>query len=117
MPARATFILDKNRIVRHTSVYPRVVGRSVDEVLRTLQAIKEIDQRAGEKNEVCTPPGWKEGDDLIENTCKGKKEYYSKMVPKKETSGSHVEESKSVNMSTAIEAVCPINQWFYKIPN
>jgi len=117
MPARATFILDKNRVIRHTSVYPRVVGRSVEEVLRTLQAIKEIDQRAGEENEVCTPPGWKEGDDLIENTCKGKKEYYSKMVPKKETSGSHVEESKSVNMSTAIEAVCPINQWFYKIPN
>ena len=36
MPARATFILDKNRIVRHTSVYPRVVGRSVEEVLRNV---------------------------------------------------------------------------------
>jgi len=117
MPARATFILDKNRIVRHTSVYPRVVGRSVDEVLRTLQAIKEIDQRGGEENEVCTPPGWKEGEDLIEDTPQGKKEYYSKMVPKKEASRSHVEECKSITKSTGIEVVCPITQWFYKIPN
>lgn len=117
MPARATFILDKNRIVRHTSVYPRVVGRSVDEVLRTLQAIKEIDQRGGEENEVCTPPGWKAGEDLIEDTPQGKKKYYSKMVPKKEASRSHVEESKSITKSTGIEVVCPITQWFYKIPN
>jgi len=117
MPARATFILDKNRIVRHSSVYPRVVGRSVEEVLRTVQAIKQVDERAGEEFEVCTPPGWKEGDDLIVNTLEGKKEYYSKLVPKKEESRSGVEERKSVTKSTGIEVVCPITQWFYKIPN
>ena len=48
MPARATFILDKNRIIRHSSVYPMAMGRSVEEVLKTVQAIKEIDQ-AGEE--------------------------------------------------------------------
>ena len=49
MPARATFILDKNRIIRHSSVYPMAMGRSVEEVLKTVQAIKEIDQADGVK--------------------------------------------------------------------
>ena len=47
MPVRATFILDKNRNVRHSSVYPKMVDRSVEEVLRTVQAIKEIDRHTG----------------------------------------------------------------------
>ena len=38
MLTRATFILDKRRIVRHSSV-----GRSVEEVLRIVQAIKEVE--------------------------------------------------------------------------
>ena len=92
MPVRATFILDKNRNVRHSSVYPRTVGRSVEEVLRTVQAIKETDQLAGEENEVCTPPGWKEGDDLIVNTAEGKREYNSKRISKDGTSTNQVEE-------------------------
>ena len=117
MPARATFILDKNRIIRHSSVYPRAVGRSVEEVLRTVQAIKEIDQLANEDYEVCTPPGWKEGDDLIVNTPEGKREYYSKRISKDATSTNQVDEIKSVTMSTAIEVTCPIINWFYKIPN
>ena len=92
MPVRATFILDKNRNVRHSSVYPRTVGRSVEEVLRTVQAIKETDQLAGEENEVCTPPGWKEGVDLIVNTAEGKREYNSKRISKDGTSTNQVEE-------------------------
>jgi len=47
MPDRVTFILDKKRMVRHSSVYPRMVGRSVEEVLRTLNDIKENDQTIG----------------------------------------------------------------------
>ena len=82
MVARATFILDKKRIIRHFSVYPRVVGRSVEEVLRIVQAIKEVDLQACEEHEVCTPTGWTEGDDVIVNTPEGKKEYYSKIVAK-----------------------------------
>ena len=84
--------MDKNRIVRHSSVYPRTVGRSVEEVLRTVQAIKETDQLAGEENEVCTPPGWKEGVDLIVNTAEGKREYNSKRISKDGTSTNQVEE-------------------------
>ena len=75
MLTRATFILDKRRIVRHSSV-----GRSVEEVLRIVQAIKEVDLQACEEHEVCTPTGWTEGDDVIVNTPEGKKEYYSKIV-------------------------------------
>jgi len=44
MLVRATFILDKNRIVRQSSVYDRVVGRSVEEVLRIVKAMRKIDQ-------------------------------------------------------------------------
>ena len=43
MLSKANFILDKNRIVRHFSVYLRAMGRSIEEVLRTEQVIKEID--------------------------------------------------------------------------
>ena len=108
MPVRATFILDKNRNVRHSSVYPNMVGRSVEKVLRILRSIKEIDQQAGEEFEVYAPPGWKEGDDLIVDTLEGKKEYYSKMVPKNEASRSQVEENRSVTKSTGMEVVAVV---------
>jgi len=132
MPARATFILDKERIVRHSSIYPRVVGRPVDEILRTLQAIREVDLHASKDElDVVIPPGWKEGDDVIVNTEEGKKEYYSKLLAKKgEKAGQadgteNVDEMKtkpenknnSITMSSGPEVSCPISYWFYKIPN
>ena len=56
IPDRATFILkkdilDKNMIVKHSSVCPRVVGRSVEEVMKTLKAIKKIDQKIRDNTE------------------------------------------------------------------
>ncbi|KAJ3165804.1 hypothetical protein HK101_012081 [Irineochytrium annulatum] len=53
---RATYIIDPEGIVRHISYNDLGVGRSVDEVLRLVQAL----QFNAENGEVC-PAGWKKG--------------------------------------------------------
>merc|ERR1711936_1486135 len=77
MPPRATFVLDKERQVRHVSVYPRVVARSVVEVLRSVQAVVEVDKKKEEGNEVAIPAGWQPGDEVIINAYLGMKDYYN----------------------------------------
>ncbi len=49
---RATFIIDPNGVVRHVTVNDMDVGRSVDETLRTLKALKT--------GELC-PADWRPG--------------------------------------------------------
>lgn len=51
---RSTFIIDPNQIVRHISMNEPPVGRSVDEVLRLLEAFQSYDL----VGEVC-PANWK----------------------------------------------------------
>ena len=53
---RATFIIDPQGIIRWASVNDLSVGRNVDEVLRTLDALQT--------DELC-PCNWKQGDDVI----------------------------------------------------
>ncbi|KAJ3108469.1 hypothetical protein HDU97_001176 [Phlyctochytrium planicorne] len=53
---RGTFIIDPNQTVRHISVNDLGVGRSVDEVLRLLEAFQFND----EHGDVC-PANWKKG--------------------------------------------------------
>jgi peroxiredoxin (alkyl hydroperoxide reductase subunit C) len=53
---RGLFIIDKSGIVRHQSVNQANVGRSVDEVLRTLDAIRRIDKHG----DFC-PANWAPG--------------------------------------------------------
>ena len=125
MPSRATFILDKQRVVRHCSVYPRVVGRCVDEVLRTVQATKRVDKRNNQEEEegldvsISIPAGWKEGEEVIINTPEGKQEFYSKMVVKKSPDETEKDESErsTTAMTVSPEVSCPVSNWFYKIPN
>ncbi|MCY3004040.1 MAG: peroxiredoxin [Planctomycetota bacterium] len=52
IPLRATFIVDPEGVIRHVSVHDLSVGRSVDEVLRTLDALQT--------DELC-PCNWKPG--------------------------------------------------------
>merc|ERR1719500_2293074 len=111
MPSRATFILDnERRVVRHSSVYPRVVGRSVDEVLRTVQAIKEVDKKSNEMEvEVCIPSGWNQGEEVILNTFEGKKEYYSKRTAEKVDEIKTDEKSKlTATLTSGPEVSCPV---------
>jgi peroxiredoxin (alkyl hydroperoxide reductase subunit C) len=52
VPLRATFIVDPQGVIRHASVNDLSVGRSVDEVLRVLDALQT--------DELC-PCNWKKG--------------------------------------------------------
>jgi alkyl hydroperoxide reductase subunit AhpC len=54
---RATFIVDPNHVIRHVSVNDLSVGRSVDEVLRVLDALQT--------DELC-PCNWQRGQPTLE---------------------------------------------------
>jgi len=56
VPLRATFIVDPQGVIRHVSVNDLSVGRSVDEVLRVLDALQT--------DELC-PCNWKKGEETL----------------------------------------------------
>jgi lipoyl-dependent peroxiredoxin subunit C len=56
VPLRATYIVDPQGIIRFVSVHDLDVGRNVDEVLRTLDALQT--------GELC-PCNWKKGDETL----------------------------------------------------
>lgn len=58
---RATFVIDPKGVIRAISWYPMTTGRSVEEILRLVQALQTCDHRA-----VSTPEGWHPGDDVID---------------------------------------------------
>ena len=53
---RATFIVDSQGVIRFASVHDLSVGRNVDEVLRTLDALQS--------DELC-PCNWQKGDEFL----------------------------------------------------
>jgi peroxiredoxin (alkyl hydroperoxide reductase subunit C) len=57
---RATFVIDPEGILRARVYYPMTNGRSVDEFLRLVQALRTSDE-----HKVATPENWKPGDDVI----------------------------------------------------
>jgi len=57
---RAAFFIDPDGVVRALTIYPLTVGRSVDEMLRTVTAL----QRTSDGSAM-TPEGWQPGDDLL----------------------------------------------------
>jgi lipoyl-dependent peroxiredoxin subunit C len=56
VPLRATFIVDPQGVIRHTSVNDLSVGRNVDEVIRVLDALQT--------DELC-PCNWKKGEETL----------------------------------------------------
>uniref|UniRef100_A0A1I8B917 thioredoxin-dependent peroxiredoxin n=1 Tax=Meloidogyne hapla TaxID=6305 RepID=A0A1I8B917_MELHA len=71
IPYRGLFIIDQKGLIRHTLVNDLPIGRSVDEALRILNALKYFE----EHGEVC-PADWEEGDDTID--VKSPKDYFKK---------------------------------------
>ena len=71
---RGTVIIDPKGIVRAVSINDAPVGRSVDEVLRTVQALKHTDMHG----EVC-PAGWTPGAPTMIADVKGSKSYFDKV--------------------------------------
>lgn len=57
VPLRATFVVDPQGVIRHVSVNDLSVGRSVDEILRVLDALQT--------DELC-PCNWKKGEPTLQ---------------------------------------------------
>ena len=69
---RGAFLIDKNGIVRSQIVNDLPLGRNIDELLRTIDALQFHEQHG----EVC-PAGWNKGDAAIKPTAKGIAEFLS----------------------------------------
>ncbi|MCO5584855.1 hypothetical protein L7F22_038787 [Adiantum nelumboides] len=70
---RGLFIIDKDGIIQHATINNLATGRSVDETLRTLQAVQFVQENP---DEVC-PVGWKPGEKTIKPDSKLSKEYFA----------------------------------------
>jgi peroxiredoxin (alkyl hydroperoxide reductase subunit C) len=70
---RGLFIIDKEGIIQHSTINNLAFGRSVEETLRTLQAIQYVQENP---DEVC-PAGWKPGDVTMKPDPKKSKEYFA----------------------------------------
>ena len=57
---RALFIIDDQGLIRAFVYYPLTTGRSVEEILRVVEALQVADTY-----KVATPEGWKSGDKVI----------------------------------------------------
>lgn len=57
---RSVFLIDPDNKVRVILTYPPSVGRNVDEILRSLDALQQTD-----KQHVATPVDWKPGDEVV----------------------------------------------------
>ena len=70
---RGVFLIDKEGIVRHQLVNDLPLGRSVEEVIRLLDAL-QFTEKYGE---VC-PANWKPGEEAMKPTAEGVAEYLAK---------------------------------------
>ncbi len=57
---RSVFIIDEKQNVRALVYYPMSAGRSIDEILRLLDALQ-----TGDKHGVACPAGWRPGDKVV----------------------------------------------------
>uniref|UniRef100_A0A0D3FVQ4 thioredoxin-dependent peroxiredoxin n=1 Tax=Oryza barthii TaxID=65489 RepID=A0A0D3FVQ4_9ORYZ len=70
---RGLFIIDKEGVIQHSTINNLAIGRSVDETLRTLQALQYVQENP---DEVC-PAGWKPGEKSMKPDPKDSKEYFA----------------------------------------
>lgn len=70
---RGLFLIDKSGVIRHCVINDLPLGRSVDEVLRTVDALQHFE----EFGEVC-PANWSQGKDALHATENGVADYLSK---------------------------------------
>ena len=74
---RASFLIDKNGVVQHQVVNCLDIGRNVDEMLRTIDAL----QFSEAHGEVC-PAGWEKGKPTMKGSAEGVAEYLTKNARK-----------------------------------
>ncbi|CAN1144062.1 2-Cys peroxiredoxin BAS1-like, chloroplastic [Linum perenne] len=69
---RGLFIIDKEGVIQHSTINNLAIGRSVDETMRTLQALQFVQDNP---DEVC-PAGWKPGEKSMKPDPKLSKQYF-----------------------------------------
>lgn len=74
---RATFLIDRDNVVRHQTVNDLPLGRNIDEMVRLVDAL----QFTEEHGEVC-PAGWNKGDTGMKATPGGVAEYLAEQSDK-----------------------------------
>ena len=70
---RGLFLIDREGIVRHSTINDLPLGRNIDEALRMADALKFHEMNG----DVC-PANWKEGEDAMKPTAEGVADYLSK---------------------------------------
>jgi len=70
---RGLFLIDKEGIVRHSTINDLPLGRNVDEALRMVDALQYFERHG----EVC-PANWKPGEEAMKPTAEGVAEYLAK---------------------------------------
>jgi peroxiredoxin (alkyl hydroperoxide reductase subunit C) len=70
---RGTFLIDKNGVVQQQTINNLPLGRSVDEMLRLLEALQHTEQHG----EVC-PANWKKGETAMKANQDGLKTFFKK---------------------------------------
>ncbi len=70
---RGLFLIDKEGVVRHSTINDLPLGRNVDEALRVLDAL----QFTEEHGDVC-PANWNKGDEAMKPTAEGVASYLAK---------------------------------------
>ena len=68
---RATFITDRDGVIRALSINDEPIGRNIDEHIRTIEALQFFE----ENGEVC-PAGWNKGASGMKNTAEGVASYF-----------------------------------------
>ena len=74
---RASFLIDKNGVVRHQVVNDLPLGRNVDEMIRMVDALLHHE----EHGEVC-PAGWNKGEDAMKANAEGVADYLTSNADK-----------------------------------
>lgn len=72
---RGSFLIDEEGVVRHAVINDEPLGRNIDEMLRTVDALA-FNQKHGE---VC-PAGWEEGKEGMKESAEGVSNYLSSHV-------------------------------------
>ncbi|MCB9492822.1 MAG: peroxiredoxin [Epsilonproteobacteria bacterium] len=72
---RGVFLIDKNNIIQHASINNLPLGRNVDEILRTCDALLHFEQNG----QVC-PANWTPGKPAMQATEQGVREYFKESV-------------------------------------
>ncbi|HPO15734.1 MAG TPA: peroxiredoxin [Candidatus Hydrogenedentes bacterium] len=70
---RGLFLIDKEGVVRHALINDLPLGRSVDEVIRLLDALQHVEKHG----EVC-PANWRKGEEAMKPSASGVADYLAK---------------------------------------